>query len=107
MDTIIDIQNENFKDLLELISTFTKYLPEIKNMSINSQSTVIDKLRLLNTRVKLLEDEMLDIINDLKNSKCNLDPILKKRLEQEDQINNNIKELTPIILLYLMNKSQV
>jgi len=103
METIIDIQKENVDDLNDILYQFIVNLSKIQDMSNESQNNIIDKIRLLNKKMEILKDNIYDVLDDLMNGGCYMDECLKKKLEEEKQINQNIKKFTPLILYYMMN----
>ena len=108
MDYIIDqerIKIDSLYNTLEnLISVLTKNSTKLDK---KSQGNLVDKLRLFNKNLGNLGDEANNILIDLKNLDCDLDNNLLNRLTEEENTNRMIMELSPLMLLYSMNRTPV
>ena len=104
MQAVIDNQRETFDNLYKLLENILVYFPNIYKMNDNSKKNILDKIRILNKYIGLLEDKSKDILIDLKNNKCIMDETLINDLNEEEIQANTLKDIMPLILLYQLTK---
>jgi len=103
MDSILDHEREIIENLYtnleNLVCLLYKNTDKIDNN--DHKNNFIDKLRLLNNSIKNINNEIFDLMIDLKNKNCILDENLVNRLEEEENTNRMIHDLSPLMLMYL------
>lgn len=104
MDKVINIQREKFDEFYKTIEDFLFNLNKGLKLNYDSQMILIDKLRLLNHKFSLIEDDINDILYDLKRERCILSPDARRRIEEEENTNNILREMSPLLLYYLINR---
>ena len=104
MDKIVSIQREKFDNFYKITEDFLFNLNNGSNLSYDSQLVLIDKLRLLNNKFTLIEDDINDILYDLKRERCVLSSNARLRIQEEDDTNNILREMSPLLLYYLVNR---
>lgn len=105
MEKIIKIQREKLDSFYKTAEEFIFNLYNANKLDYDSKLVLADKLRLINNKLLYLEDDMYEILSDLNKRKCNLTPNAQRIIEEEDQTNTMIREISPILLLYLMNRN--
>lgn len=96
---IYEITNE-FHKLNEVISTQS---PDI----LETNQDLLKKLDVLHDNMDIIHDNIMDIYNDIQNKACIIPSNIKKYIEDRDNIENICKDLSPLILLYIINKNNV
>jgi hypothetical protein len=107
MEKIIDYQKEKLDKFYKISEDFLYNLNNATLLRHESQLLLIDKLRLLNNKLSLIEDDINDILYDIKRRKCSLSMSARVRLREEEESNNLIREMSPILLYYLMNRDSI
>ena len=103
MEKIIDFQKEKLDKFYKISEDFLYNLNNSTLLRHESQLLLIDKLRLLNNKLSLIEDDINDILYDIKRKNCSLSMSARMRLLEEEESNNLIKKVSPILLYYLIN----
>jgi len=106
MEKIIDFQKEKLDKFYKISEDFLYNLNNSTLLRHESQLLLIDKLRLLNNKLSLIEDDINDILYDIKRKNCSLSTSARMRLIEEEESNNLIKEVSPILLYYLINRNK-
>lgn len=106
MEKIIDFQKEKLDKFYKISEDFLYNLNNSTLLRHESQLLLIDKLRLLNNKLSLIEDDINDILYDIKRKNCSLSMSARMRLLEEEESNNLIKEMSPILLYYLINRNK-
>ena len=104
MDKIIKLEREKVDNLYHFLENFVLNLELAEDMDNNSKNNLVEKIRLLNKSMENFENDILDILNDLKAGGCVYSKDLEDRLQEEEQTNSLIKQVSPILLYYLINK---
>ena len=106
MDSIVAIETDVINNTIKNFNLLIKYLDKTFHLDKDSMYNIIDKLRLLNNNINSINSDINDIIYDITNGKSLIDDNLKKRLKEESEINTMIKDLSPLILAYQLNKME-
>ena len=107
MQKSINNQREIFDNLYKSLENLLVYFPNIYKMDDNSKKNMIDKIRILNKYIGLIEDKSKEILIELKNNNCILNQDLINELNEEELQSNSIKDIMPLILLYHLTKDFV
>ena len=106
MNKIIELERNKVDNLYRLLEELVLNLEFAKDMDNSSKLNLMTKLRLLNKSIGYLENDIVDILDDLKIGGCNLSKDLEERIQEENQTNQLIKEVSPLLLYYLINRNQ-
>ena len=105
MNKIIDIQREKIDKFYKISEDLLLNLDNCINMDYQSKLTLMDKLTMFNNKLFLLEDDINDILYDLKINRCSLSRSARLRIQEETITNNLIDEVSPLLLYYLINRN--
>jgi hypothetical protein len=105
MNKIIDIQREKLDNFYKISEDLLLNLNNCINMDSQSKLSLMDKLRMLNNKLFILEDDINEILYDLKINRCSLSRTARLRLQEETRTNNLINEVSPLLLYYLINRN--
>ena len=110
MEIIIKQEKQIVKNLTNNLEEFLLILlknsSKINNVNnANNLNNFIDKIRLLNKSIVNINNEINDVIIDLKNNNFDITDELSYRLDQEEKTIKMISDLSPLILLYIMNQN--
>ena len=95
----LDLNTQRFQNYIFNFNTF-------RDKDETSKFNLISKLRLLNQSISYLKFDILDILDDLSLGGCILSKDLEERLHDENITNNLIKDVSPILLYYLINRKK-
>lgn len=107
MDTIINYEREKVDSLYHNLENLLIVLGQNAS-KIKGEDTInnlIDKIRLLNRTIDDLNIDAMDLLVDLKHLNCELDEHLSRRLEEEENTNRMVRDLTPLMLLYTISQT--
>lgn len=105
MNKVIEIQREKLDNFYKISEDLLMNLNNCINMDYNSKMSLMDKLRLLNNKLLIVEDDINDILYDLKRNHCSLSRLARMRLRDEDDTTDLIREVSPLLLYYLVNRN--
>ena len=105
MNKIIDIQRNKLDNFYKISEDLLFNLNKSIQMDYNSKISLMDKLRMLNSKLSLLEDDINEILYDLKRNHCSLSRLARSRLQEDDNTNQLINEVSPLLLYYLVNRN--
>ena len=105
MNKVIEIQREKLDNFYKISEDLLMNLNNCIDMDYNSKMSLMDKLRLLNSNLLMIENDINDILYDLKRNHCSLSRNARLRLSEEDETNNLIREMSPVLLYYLVNRN--
>ena len=100
---------DNFlEEHLSHINNLTKFLKDYsqnikKNIKKFQNLNLSENFYLTNINIENLKDRLLEILSKTE-SGCNYNNTIKNELEEYNLIQQNIKEISPILLYYFINK---
>lgn len=102
MNEFINFNKNQFDEMKTNFLSLHKILKKKKLKNDNFNNNLISKLRILNNNINDLNDDLLEILIDLKNDCCEINKNILDKINLQEKVNDDIKNIIPILLLIQM-----
>ena len=105
MDSIFDNSICSLEDTVKLLREFKQTYNKMVNVDKKNIETINNKLILFSKNTEFLKDNLLFILNDVRNNYSNFTEETSNMIEDHNIVNKMIKDLLPIMVYYSFGKN--
>ena len=104
--TKIILQNKNkMNEVLNTFNNLNEYISTHPLDTLGNNNNLLKKLHILHDNMDIINDNIMDLYTDLHTDTCILPSDIKEHIDHKNNIEHLCKDLSPLILLYIINKN--